>query len=118
MLISQSFWRSHLLEPKTRQSKSSVPEIAQLAKRLKCHRQLSGSPANGLMFPSPAGKPVNLDALAADVIVPAATKAEITWQGWHAFRRGLATNLHRLGVPDRTVQRILRHSWQSRRAAT
>ena len=28
----------------------------------------------------------------------------------HAFRRGLATNLHRLGVPDKTIQRILRHA--------
>jgi integrase len=30
--------------------------------------------------------------------------------GWHAFRRGLATNLHRLGVPAETIQAILRHS--------
>ena len=32
------------------------------------------------------------------------------WQGWHAFRRGLATNLNRLGVDDSVIQRILRHS--------
>jgi len=32
------------------------------------------------------------------------------WRGWHAFRRGLATNLHRLGVADKTIQAILRHS--------
>jgi integrase len=32
------------------------------------------------------------------------------WRGWHAFRRGLATNLHRLGVNDKTIQAILRHS--------
>jgi hypothetical protein len=32
------------------------------------------------------------------------------WHGWHAFRRGLATNLHTLGVDDKTVQAILRHS--------
>jgi integrase len=32
------------------------------------------------------------------------------WHGWHAFRRGLATNLHRLGVPDKVIQQILRHS--------
>ena len=38
------------------------------------------------------------------------TKAGIQWRGWHAFRRGLATNLHQLGVPDKTIQRILRHS--------
>jgi integrase len=30
--------------------------------------------------------------------------------GWHAFRRGLATNLHALGVDDKTIQAILRHS--------
>ena len=24
--------------------------------------------------------------------------------GWHAFRRGLATNLHRLGVQDKIIQ--------------
>ena len=32
------------------------------------------------------------------------------WYGWHAFRRGLATNLNRLGVDDSVIQRILRHS--------
>jgi integrase len=110
VLISQSFWRGHALEPKTRQSKAPVPVIAQLAQRLDCHRNLAGSPQNGLMFPSPAGKPINLDALAADVIVPALNNAGIRWHGWHAFRRGLATNLHRLGVSDKTIQRILRHS--------
>jgi hypothetical protein len=30
--------------------------------------------------------------------------------GWHAFRRGLATNLHQLGVSDETIQRILPHA--------
>jgi hypothetical protein len=32
------------------------------------------------------------------------------WHGWHAFRRGLATNLHQLGVADKDIQAILRHS--------
>jgi len=31
------------------------------------------------------------------------------WHGWHAFRRGLATNLHLAGVDDKTIQGILRH---------
>jgi integrase len=110
VLISQSFWRGHVLEPKTRQSKAPVPVIAQLARQLDLHRHLSGNPANGLMFPSPAGKPINLDALAADVIVPALTQAGMQWHGWHAFRRGLPDQLHRLGVRDKIIQRILRHS--------
>lgn len=108
--ISQSFWRGHAVEPKTRSSKAPVPVITQLAERLRLHRALSGSPQRGLMFVSPIGKPINLDAIARDVIVPALAKADVCWYGWHAFRRGLATNLYRLGVSDKTIQRILRHS--------
>jgi integrase len=109
VLVSQSFWRGHALEPKTPRSKAPVPVITQLARRLDCHRCVSGNPTNGLMFASPLGKPINLDVLAALVIVPLVTKAGIRWHGWHAFRRGLATNLHRLGVPDKIIQIILRH---------
>jgi integrase len=108
--ISQSFWRGYALEPKTRKSKAPVPVIAQLAQRLELHRSLSGNPANGFMFPSPTGKPFNMDALSRDVIVPLATKAGVQWHGWHAFRRGLATNLYRLGVSDKIIQRILRQA--------
>ena len=32
------------------------------------------------------------------------------WHGWHAARRGLGSNLYRLGVPDKVIQRILRHA--------
>ena len=32
------------------------------------------------------------------------------WHGWHAARRGLGTNLYRLGVSDKVIQAILRHS--------
>ena len=37
-------------------------------------------------------------------------RAGVTWHGWHGFRRGLASNLNRLGVDDSVIQRILRHS--------
>jgi integrase len=43
-------------------------------------------------------------------VLPVLRKAGISWHGWHAFPRGLATNLHRLGVQDKVVQAILRHS--------
>ena len=58
-----------------------TPVIVQLARLLDSHRGLSGNPANGLMFVSPVGKPVNLDALAANVIVPLVTKAGVQWHG-------------------------------------
>ena len=43
-------------------------------------------------------------------MLPILESAGLTWHGWHAFRRGLATNLYSLGAPDKTVQTILRHS--------
>ncbi len=57
------------------------------------------------IFQAGNGKPLNLDNLARRVIAPA-----VEWHGWHAFRRGLATNLHALGVDDKTIQAILRHT--------
>jgi hypothetical protein len=30
------------------------------------------------------------------VIVPALAGQPVRWRGWHAFRRGLTTNLHQL----------------------
>ena len=44
------------------------------------------------------------------IILPALKERGIEWHGWHAFRRGLATNLNRLGVSDKISQRILRHA--------
>lgn len=57
------------------------------------------------IFQAGNGKPLNLDNLARRVIALVAK-----WHGWHAFRRGLTTNLHAPGVDDKTIQAILRHS--------
>jgi hypothetical protein len=84
------------------------------------------------MFASEAKTPLNLNNLLNRVILPALNRCEVCrkertehiqadhefkrdvlrpeWRGWHAFRRGLATNLHLLGVNDKTIQAILRHS--------
>jgi hypothetical protein len=53
---------------------------------------------------------MNLEALALDVIRPPPQKSNLAWQDWHAFRRGLATDLHRLGVSDKVVRQILHHA--------
>lgn len=45
-----------------------------------------------------------------DSVLPALEKKGIEWRGYHAFRRGLATNLRALGVDDLTIMEILRHS--------
>jgi integrase len=48
--------------------------------------------------------------MANRVILPALRNAGIKWHGWHAARRGLGSNLYRLGVPEMVIQRILRHA--------
>jgi integrase len=37
-------------------------------------------------------------------------QAGIEWEGWHGFRRGLATNLERIGVRESIAAMILRHT--------
>ncbi len=107
--VRQSVWRGHFSAPKTERSVGIVPVIAQLKKQLDDYKAVSGLEA-GLIFQNTKGGPVSLDNLAWGVIRPALRRHGLEWHGWHAFRRGLATNLHRLGVSDLTIQRILRHS--------
>jgi integrase len=108
--ITQSVLRKHIQPPKTKKSTAPVPVIPRLADYLNAHRVFMGNPSSGLVFPNSVGKPMCMAKLARDVIRPAFEKAGIAWHGWHAYRRGLATNLHRLGVPDKTIQAILRHA--------
>jgi integrase len=108
--VAKSVWRGDVKAPKTRASKAPVPVISQLAAKLDEYRIVCGSPKSGWIFPNVKGEPLGLDGLVSDVIRPALEKAGIEWHGWHAFRRGLATNLNRLGVQDKVNQAILRHS--------
>jgi len=130
--ITQSVWHSHSSGPKTRKSKGAIPVIAPLAKRLEFHRARMGNPTSGPIFPNAAGKPMDLNNLLNRVILPTLNRCvrcgkgrgshilsehgferDSTlpkWHGWHAARRGLGTNLYRLGVPEKTIQAILRHA--------
>ena len=108
--ITRSVWRGHVLNPRTKASMAPVPVIQQLREKLNNHRALTGNPRSGPIFPNSVGKPASLARIAHDVIRPALEKVNLAWHGWHAFRRGLATNLHRLGVADKVIQAILRHS--------
>jgi integrase len=107
LTVRHSVWNSTVSEPKTRRSRSPIPVVKQLADALESHRLRAGQLAQpGLpIFQAGNGQPLNLDNLARRVIAPVSK-----WHGWHAFRRGLATNLHAFGVDDKTIQAILRHS--------
>jgi len=108
--VEKSVWRSHIEEPKRPKSKAAIPVIAQLKALLDRHKTKCGNPSKGFIFANACGDAMNLDALAKDVIRPALKGSAVEWHGWHAFRRGLATNLHRLGVSDKVIQQILRHA--------
>jgi integrase len=110
IMIARSVWQQHVTEPKSAKSKAPVPVIKRLAARLDMLRELQGSPISGPMFPNEAGKAGDLNNLLNRTILPILKRNHIAWHGWHAFRRGLATNLHRLRVDDKTIQLILRHA--------
>ena len=65
--------------------------------------------AAGFVFVSRVGGAMDLDNLANRVLRPIFEANGMEWKGWHAYRRGLATNLKELGVEDTTIQSILRH---------
>jgi integrase len=130
--VRRSVWNSVVSEPKTKRSKAPIPAVKQLADALEAHRLRMGKLAVGPIFQAGNGSHLNLENLARRVIIPALSRCAVCrkaesehkpeghvfqldkslprWHGWHAFRRGLATNLHQLGVADKTIQAILRHS--------
>jgi integrase len=108
--VLRSVWRGRIGEPKNSRSKASVPLIPQLNTFLEQHRQRSGNPGNGPIFANGAGKPIDLDSLYHRQMKEPLKEAGIEWEGWHGFRRGLATNLERIGVREAIAAMILRHS--------
>jgi integrase len=132
LLIDRSVWNGISTEPKSKKSKAPIPIIAWLAAKLVVHRERLGNPISGPIFPNGTGKPLDPNNVLNRVILPALNVCGICsrpesehkkadhdyvrntvlpqWHGWHAFRRGLATNLHQMGVDDLIIQAILRHS--------
>jgi integrase len=108
--VKQSAWRSHVRRTKTKASKAPIPVIAPLAAKLDAHIATVKPRTTGLLFPNGANKPLDLQRTVAEVIRPALKDSGVEWHGWHALRRGLATNLHELGVQDKVIQAILRHA--------
>jgi integrase len=118
--------------PKTEARKNSVPLIQPVRELLDLYRLRLGNPVSGVMFATACGTPLDLHNVFCDRIDPVLNACEqcgkaraahrredheykrrsdlVAWHGWHAFRRGLASNLYDLGLPDLLIQRILRHS--------
>lgn len=108
--VLRSVWRGRVGEPKNSRSKAPVPLIPQLQTLLEQHRGRCGNPAFGPIFANGAGKSLDLDSLYRRQMQAPLKAAGIEWEGWHGFRRGLATNLERIGVRDAIAAMVLRHS--------
>jgi integrase len=110
--VQRSVWEGIADDTKTDASNGSVPVISALAKRLDKYRASLPGPPQGdaSIFSATNGKPLRLNNVLRACILPVLGAAKIEFHGWHAFRRGLATNLHDLGIDDHTIKAILRHS--------
>jgi Sigma-70, region 4 len=54
----------------------------------------------GPIFANSVGHPLDLNACYQREMKDVLKRAGIAWHGWHGFRRGLASNLNRIGVDD------------------
>jgi integrase len=133
LTVSRSVWNGHESDPKTRKSRAPVPVIRPLAERLEMHRLRSKNGQDGPMFVTGKKTRLSMHNVRERYILPSLNRcvtcrkpegecdqkiaheykrdaALPEWHGWHACRRGLGSNLYRLGVPDVVIQRILRHA--------
>lgn len=106
--VARSVWRTHVGDTKTPAGRALVPVIPALVPVLK--KLCDGRGADEYIFAGDRGGPLNLANLAARTLRPALAAKNIPWKGWHAFRRGLGSNLYLLGVKPVVIQSILRHS--------
>ncbi|MGC2734307.1 MAG: tyrosine-type recombinase/integrase [Candidatus Acidiferrales bacterium] len=106
--VHTSYWRTHEGETKTKARAAAIPLLPVVAQAVAEHRERN--PRSEFVFEGLHGRPLDLATMGSKKIKPALAENDIEWHAWHAFRRGLATNLHELGVQDKTIQAILRHS--------
>jgi integrase len=106
--VNRSVYRGQVTDTKTQSSRAPVPLLPIVKKALEAHRKRTASTT--YIFAGPKlGKPLHLENVVNRGIKPALKEAGVKWQGWHAFRRGVGTNLHALGADDLTISHILRH---------
>jgi len=119
LTVKQSVWRKHTTDPKTASAAKPVPVIEPLRELLAELRTLEGDPQTGpILRGMLKGEPLNLDMLAREVIKPAVLNPEnyaenakrLTWHGYYAFRRGIATLTSSVSRDPMAAKGLLRHS--------
>jgi integrase len=106
--IQRAAWRRYMTEPKGKRGIGTVPLILTAARLLDEH--LASVKPENFIFETVHGGPADLEGMVRKIIRPKLAEAGLPWYGLHAFRRGMATNLHELGIADVVIQAILRHS--------
>ena len=110
LAVRHSIWGTHVTEPKTADSAAPVPIIEPLRSILTQLREEDLNPSTGPFLRGPSGKPLNLDNLARRGIRPALKKADISWGGYYALRRGIATLVSSVEKDPMAAKGLLRHS--------
>jgi integrase len=108
--VNRTVWMSKVQDfAKTEASKAGVPVLPVLAEILEQHR--NGFEDDRFMF---EGRETTSGTWFSQPCEPRnqtnVKKAKVEWHGLHSFRRGIATHLHHLGMPDKEIQAVLRHS--------
>jgi integrase len=111
LMVNRSVWRTKTTTPKTEDSIKPVPVIEPLRTLLAELRDADGNPQSGpILRGTQRGRPLNLDMLARDVVVPALRAANKPWYGWYACRRGIGTILATITKDANATKGLLRHS--------
>jgi integrase len=119
LTVMQSVWRKHTTDPKTASAAKPVPVIEPLRELLEELRTAEGNLQTGpILRGVQNGKPLNLDMLASETIRPAIANPDnyapdakrLTWHGYYAFRRGIATLASSISRDPMAAKGLLRHS--------
>jgi len=105
--VKRTVWHREIIDTKTEHRSAAVPLLPNVIAELKKHRK--ASPGTSWVFEGPKVFPLDLATLGSKRIKEALKGTGVEWHGFHAFRRGLGTRLHKNGTPLETVGRILRH---------
>jgi integrase len=106
--VKRGVWHGQVSKTKTAAREDALPLLPIVREALEEHKARNGY--HEWVFHGETGQPLCMDNFNARVIRPALKAAGIPWHSWHAFRRGLASNLRDLGADLKIAQAIPRHA--------